>query len=883
MLLRSVGRVLAGTLLISVAAAGPARGQARVDHFAYDVVIVGGTVYDGSGGAPRRADVAIVSDRVVGVGDYSKAGARRVIDARGLAVAPGFINMLSHAPDSLQMDPRSQSDVRQGVTTEIFGEFSMGPLSAKMKADAIRMGDTSAVPKWNSLAEFLAYLERRGVAPNVASFVSAATVRENVIGLEDRRATAEELDRMKALVAAEMRQGALGVTSSLIYAPATYASTEELIELSRAAAPYGGMFIAHMRSEGDRFLEAVDEMIRIGREAQVPVEIYHLKASGRSNWPKLDAVISKVEQARRDGLKITADMYTYVAGATGLDSCIPPWAQSGGYDALFPRLRDPEQRRKIHAEMIVKPKDWENLCLAAGPEGLLILGVRTDALKPLIGRTVADVAKERGKDWADVVIDLVLEDRSRIGSAFFLMSEDNVKKQIKLPWVSFGSDAGSMAPEGAFLSSSQHPRAYGNFARLLGKYVRDERVITLQDAIRRFSGLPADNLKLKDRGYLKPGMFADVVVFDPATVADRATFEKPHQYSVGVRDVLVNGVPVFLGGSHTGATPGRALRGAGAVTHAFHSPSSDDALAVLAKEIERLAGDAGGPVGVSALHLDSGRRVSLRGEEPFPMASSYKVPIAVELLRRVDAGEFKLDDLYTVRPQDLHPGSGMMTGSLSKPGVALSIRNLLELMLLISDNSATDILLAKAGGGLAVTERMKAIGVDGVRVDRPTAQLIADWLGAKLPEEREWAASLWGPLFESVPEAERDAAEAAFDKDPRDTSTPDGMVELLRKIHARSLHEPRTAALLLDIMNRCETGALRLKGMLPGGTEVAHKTGTIGGTTNDVGILSLPNGAGQVAVAVFVKESKKPVAERERVIAQVARAVHDYFLFRPTR
>lgn len=875
---------LAGILPLMSLAGASAQTRSTgtpLDAPRYDVVIRGGTVYDGTGAAPQRADVAIAGDRVVGIGDFSRATATRVINATGMAVAPGFINMLSHSVESLLADPRSQSDIRQGVTTEIFGEFSMGPLTPKMKADGIRLGDTSTAPPWNTLAEYLSFLERRGVAPNFASFVGASTVRENVIGTVDRAPTPEELERMKALVRHEMERGALGVTSSLIYAPATYASTEELIELSKAAAPFGGMFIAHMRSEGDRFEEAVDEMLRIAREAGVPVEIYHLKASGKSNWSKLDNVIAKIEAARKSGIKITADMYTYVAGATGLDSCIPPWAQSGGYDVLFPRLRDPEQRKKIHDEMVVRPKDWENLCLAAGPEGLLLLGFRNDTLKPLIGKRVADVAKERGKDWADTVIDLVLEDRSRVGAAFFLMSEDNVKKQLRLPWVSLGSDAGSIAPEGNVLLSSQHPRAYGNFARLLGKYVRDEKVMTLQEGVRRLSGLPADNLRLKDRGYLKAGGFADVVVFDPATIADKATFEKPHQYSIGVRDVLVNGVPVLLDSTHTGATPGRALRGAGALSFTKSSPPDDPSLATLAREIERLAEHSGGKVGLAAVHLDSGRSVSLRGTEPFPMASSFKVPIAVELLRRVDAGELKLDDLYTLRPDDLHPGSGMLSGSLNKPGVALSLRNLLELMLLISDNSATDIVLTKAGGASSVTERMKALGLPGIRVDRPTVELIADWVGAKLPERREWSAALWDPLFDSVTPTEQKSAAAAFDKDPRDTATPEAMTELLRKIHSRSLHQPQTAALLLDIMNRCETGALRLKGMLPDGTEVAHKTGTIGGTTNDVGIISLPNGAGQVALSVFVKESSKPVADRERVIAQIARAIHDYFLFRP--
>jgi beta-lactamase class A len=562
---------------------------------------------------------------------------------------------------------------------------------------------------------------------------------------------------------------------------------------------------------------------------------------------------------------------------------MPPWALEGGYDALFQRLADDAMRGRIKDEMTRPAATWENLCHAAAtPDNILLAGFRNDALKPLAGKTLQEVARSRSQEWPETVMDLVREDRSRVGVVYFLMSEDNVRKQIKLPWVSFGSDAGSMATEGLFLRSSTHPRAYGNFARLLGKYVRDERLIPLQEAVRRLSGLPAETLGLDRRGLLKEGLFADVVVFDPKTIADKATFEKPHQYAVGVKHVVVNGVPVLEDGEHTGATPGRALWGPGRLATTAIAPAGDPALESLAREVERLSRGSGGVVGLSTLHLETGRRVALRGGERFPMASSFKVPVAVELLRRVDVGELALDQMVALRPADLHPGSGTLSGLFNKPGVSLSLRNLLELMLLISDNSASDVLLERAGGGAAVTARMKALGLDGIDVSRPTLRLIADWAGLKSPPpEREWSPQLWAQLFQAVPEAERKSAALAFDKDPRDTATPDAMLELLAKIQRKGLHKPETAELLLDVMRRCQTGEHRLKGILPDGAIVAHKTGTIGGTTNDVGIVTLPQGAGHVAIAVFVKSSTKPVAEREKVIAQLARAVHDFFLFRP--
>ena len=533
----------------------------------YDVLVRGGTLYDGSGGPGRRADVGMRGDTIAAVGDLSSASARAVVDARGLAVAPGFINMLSWSTESLIVDGRSQGEIRQGVTTEIFGEGnSMGPLTDEMKRRMKEeQGDLKYDVKWTTLAEYLAYLEKKGVAPNVASYIGAATVREHVIGLDDRPPTPTEMERMRALVRQEMEAGALGIGSSLIYAPGTYAKTEELVELCKAAAPYRGKYISHLRSEGDRLLEAIDELVRIAREAGVPAEIYHMKAAGESNWGKEDQAIARIEKARSEGLKVTADMYTYPAGATGFDACLPPWARDGGYDALFRRIQDPETRPRIIADMRRPAEGWENLCRAAGsPERLLMVEFKTDALKPLTGKTLAEAAKMRGTDPETTILDLVLQDRTRIGVVFFLMSEDNVRKQVRLPWVSFGSDAASMSPEDPFTRSSTHPRAYGTFARLLGKYVRDEKLVSLEDAVRRLSALPAENLGLDRRGRLVPGMFADVVVFDPATIADRATFEKPHQYAVGMRHVFVNGVQVLKDGEHTGATPGRALKGPGA-------------------------------------------------------------------------------------------------------------------------------------------------------------------------------------------------------------------------------------------------------------------------------------------------------------------------------
>jgi N-acyl-D-amino-acid deacylase len=532
----------------------------------FDVIIKGGTVYDGTGAEPKHADVAIRADRIAGIGDFAAAHARTVIDADGLAVAPGFINMLSWSNQSLIQDGRSQSEIRQGVTTEIMGEGeSMGPVNDRVREHMLReQGDIKYEIKWNTLAEYLRYLETRGISCNVASFIGATTIRENVIGFEDKAPTPEQLDQMRELVRKEMEAGALGIGTSLIYPPAFYTKTEELIELCKVAAKYQGKYISHMRSEGNQLLEALDELIRISREAGIPAEVYHIKAAGQQNWGKLDDLLSRIETAQKDGLKIRANMYTYTAAGTGLDACLPPWTEDGGYPALFKRLRDPATREKIKAEVSKDSDTWENLYIAAGsPDKILLVGFKSEKLKPLTGQSLADVAKMRGKDPIDTLMDLIAEDESRVGTIYFLMSEENVKKEIAKPWISFGSDEASQAAEGVFLKSNPHPRAYGNFARVLGKYVRDEKAIPLGEAVRRLSGLPATNLGLDHRGFIKEGMFADVVVFDPATIADRATFEKPHQYAIGVKHVFVNGAQVLKDGEHTGARPGRALWGPG--------------------------------------------------------------------------------------------------------------------------------------------------------------------------------------------------------------------------------------------------------------------------------------------------------------------------------
>jgi N-acyl-D-amino-acid deacylase len=541
--------------------------QSQDDTTRVDLLIRNGTIYDGSGDAPYKGDLAVTGDRVVAVGPRLEGfAARQELDAARLAVAPGFINTLSWATDSLIYDGRAMSDIKQGVTLEIFGEGeSWGPLTPDMKEEMQKQQtDIRYDIPWVSLGEFLDHLVMQGVSPNVASFVGATTVRVHELGNADRAPSAAELLRMQEVVRQAMREGALGVGSALIYTPGTFADTDELIALAKAAGEYGGGYVSHLRSEGDRFLEALDELMEIARAAHVHGEVHHLKAAGEQNWPKMQQAIAKIEEARAAGLPISANMYPYTAGATGLDAAMPPWVQEGGIDAWIKRLENPRIRQRVLQEMRTPSKEWESLYLAAGsPDRVLLIGFKTDALKPLTGKTLAEVAKLRGKSPEDTAVDLVIEDRTRINTAYYMMSEENVKLGLSQPWVSIDSDAAAPAPEGPFLKSSPHPRAYGAFARFLGHYVRDAKVATLPDAIRRLTRLPAENWKLRDRGCIDVGCHADIVIFDPARVADHATFEHPHTFATGVVDVFVNGVQVLTDGEHTGAKPGVVVRGPG--------------------------------------------------------------------------------------------------------------------------------------------------------------------------------------------------------------------------------------------------------------------------------------------------------------------------------
>ncbi len=532
----------------------------------YDVIVHGGIVYDGAGGAGVREDVGIRDGHIAALGDLTGAPARDEIDVHGLAVAPGFINLLSQATDSLIVDGRSESDLRQGVTLEVFGEgWSMGPLNDAMKAEQLRLqGDIRYAIEWTTLGEYLDQLARRGVSTNVASFVGATTVRIHEIGYENRHATPAELARMQGLVRQAMREGALGVGSSLIYAPASYSDTDELVALASAAHEFGGGYISHIRNESDHYLDALGELIEIGRRSGAWVQMYHMKPAGRANWPLSSVGLARMNAARSQGVDITADIYTYTAGATGLSAAMPTWVQEGGQEAWIQRLRDPQIRARVIREMRAPPVGWENLYRAAGgAENVLLLGFRNDRLKPLTGRTLASVAQERGESPEDTIIDLIIEDDSRVEVAYFVMSEDNIRRNIAWPYTMLGSDEASVAPEGVFLRSNAHPRAYGNFARFLARYVREEHVISLPEAIRRLTDLPAQQLRLRQRGRLAQGYAADVVVFDPGAIQDHATFDHPAQYATGVSDVIVNGVFVIRDSEHTNARPGEVVRGPG--------------------------------------------------------------------------------------------------------------------------------------------------------------------------------------------------------------------------------------------------------------------------------------------------------------------------------
>jgi N-acyl-D-amino-acid deacylase len=571
--LRFPAILIAAAALAACALLAPEKTPVSGD---YDVIIRNGTIYDGSGKAPFTGDVLVSGGRIVAVGKVPGAKGRQEVDVHGLAVAPGFVNMLSWAVDSLIVNGIGQSDLRQGVTLEVFGEgWSMGPLNDKMKEEAKKdQSDYHYDVDWTTLGEYLDSLVRRGISMNVASMVGAATVRIHEIGEANRAPNADELARMQALVRQAMEEGALGVGSALIYAPGNYAKTDELKALVGAAAPYGGGYISHMRSEGDQFLEALDELIDISRATGAPppppphAELYHMKAAGHDNWPKMAQAIKKVDQARAEGLPISANMYTYTAGGTGLDACMDPAVKEGGTDAWIERLKKPEVRAKVVDAVFKKAVGWENICYASGtPDRILLAGFKEEKLKPLTGKTLAEVAKMRGKSPSETVVDLCIEDHTRVGTIFFLMTEENVKLGLSQPWVALGSDEGAIEPSGPFLKSNPHPRAYGTFARFLGKYVRDEKVATLQDAVRRLSALPADNWHLTGRGHIAPGYAADIVVFDPVSISDHATFEKPHAFATGVKHVWVNGVQALKDGEPTGAKPGQVVRGPGYRAH----------------------------------------------------------------------------------------------------------------------------------------------------------------------------------------------------------------------------------------------------------------------------------------------------------------------------
>ena len=852
----SAAFVIAATACVSTAPV--------VEGPAYDVVIRGGTVYDGTGAPGVRADVAIAGDRVAAVGDLSAAGGRMEVDAEGMAVAPGFINMLSWATESLIEDGRSQSDIRQGVTLEVFGEgSSMGPLSDSMKAlSRSQQGDIRYEIEWTTLGEYLEYLERRGVAPNVASFIGATTVRVHELGYDDRAPTTAELDRMRGLVRQAMEEGALGVGSSLIYAPAFYAGTDELIAFAREAGRYGGMYISHMRSEGNALLEAVDELITIAREADVPAEIYHLKAAGSENWDKLDRVIEKVEAARAEGLRITTDMYTYTAGATGLDAAMPPWVQEGGLQEWRRRLQDPETRARVLEEMRTPTDEWESLYLLAGdPERVLLVGFKQDSLKYLTGKTLAEVAGTRGTSPEEAAMDLVVADDSRVGTVYFLMSEDNVRKQVRLPWMSFGSDAGSLATEGVFLRSNPHPRAYGNFARLLGRYVRDEGLIPLEEAIRRLTSLPAGNLGIRERGELREGSYADVVVFDPTRVNDHATFEEPHRYATGVRDVWVNGERVLADGEHTGAVPGRVVRGRGwtgwGEDRVRPGRATDDGAveggsgsaaapgeptsrvravgagerAPLRRHLEEQVEAFSGEMGIALIDLESGTRIGIGDDLVMHAASTMKVPVLLELFRQAAERDGATEDPLTVRNSFTSIADGS-TYSLSATddsekelydlvGQPMPRLELARRMIVRSSNLATNLLIEEVGAE-AVRRTMAALGAEAMNVLRGVEDIPAYERGMNNTTN----ARALSTLLAAIARCEAGDVDAALR--PLDPAGCRGIVEILAA---------------QEFTDRIPAG-------VPEGVRVANKTGWIAAIDHDAAIVYRRRGAPYVLVVL---------------------------------
>jgi len=805
-------------LALGITACGPGTGS---DGAAYDVVIRGGTVYDGLGGPGVVADVAIAADTIAFVGELPDGASADIeIDATDLAVAPGFINVLSWANESLLHDGRSQSDIRQGVTLEVFGEgWSMGPWTDSMKAaELASQGDLTYDIEWTTLGEYLEHLEARGVAPNVASFVGAATVRIHELGQADRDPTPAELERMRALVEHAMREGALGLGSSLIYAPGTYAETDELIALAEVAARHGGMYISHLRSEGNDLLAAVDELITIAREADLPAEIYHLKQAGTENWGKLDTVVARIEAVRQEGLRITTDMYTYTAGATGLDAAMPPWVQEGGYSEWKRRLQDPGARARVLEEMRAPAEDWESLYqLAGSPDRVLVVGFKQDSLKPLTGMSLAEVAEARGTTPEDAAIDLVIANDGDVGTVYFLMSEDNVRRQITLPWMSFGSDAGSLAPEGVFLESNPHPRAYGNFARLLGRYVREEQVIPLEEAIRKLTSLPARNLGIDRRGELRPGWYADVVVFDPATIIDHATFEDPHQYATGVRHVFVNGTQVLEDGEHTGALPGRVVRGPGWTGWSDHAGRSDAGRSV-ERAIRRAATRVPAEVAVGFVDLETGHEATHDADVVMHAASTMKVPVLLELFRQAAAGERSLDEQIEIRNSfasiadgseySLDPDEDSETDLYGRLGAELTLDELARRMIVRSSNLATNLLIDEVGAA-RVRETMEAIGAPEMHVLRGVEDIPAYEAGLS----NTTTARALARVMEVIARCERgEVHEALAPLTAEDCSAMTGIL-------------------------RDQAFTEQIPAGLPAGTPVANKTGWITRIAHDAAII----------------------------------------------
>ena len=798
----------------------------------YDTIIRGGTIYDGLGGSPYTADLAISDDTIAAIGDLSDARADTDIDATGLAVSPGFINVLSWAAETLIEDGRSQSNIRQGVTLEVMGEgTSMGPLTDSMKVVMESgQGDIQFDVEWTKLSEFLEFLEARGVATNVASYIGAATVRIHELGSDDVDPTPQQLETMRGLVSQAMEEGALGISSSLIYAPGAYAETDELIALTEEAGRYGGMYISHLRSEGNGLLPAIDELITIAREADVPAEIYHLKQAGTENWDKLDAVVERINKARDEGLRITTDMYTYTAGATGFDAAMPTWVQAGGDAAWIERLKDPAIRARVLNEMRMSSDDWESLYLLAGsPQGVVVVGFKQDSLKYLTGKSVAEIAEQRSISPENVIVDLLIANDGDVDVVYFLMSEDNVRRQMTLPYMSFGSDAGSLAPEGVFLESGQHPRAYGNFARLLGKYVRDEAILPLEEAVRRLTSLPARNLKLRRRGELRTGFYADVVVFDPATIEDHATFADPHQYSTGVHHVLVNGTQVLRDGEHTGALPGRVVRGPGWT--GWGTEDAANPAAALERALRNAASEIPAEVGIALIDLETGTEAFVDSDVIMHAASTMKVPVLLELGRQAAAHERSLAEKVVVRNAftsiadgsnyTLTPEEDSEFELYEMIGDSLTLADLAQRMIVSSSNLATNLLIEE---------------VDAARVRRLMTELGAEDMNV-----------LRG--VEDIP---------AFEAGMSNTTSALALARVMVAIascEAGDVHEalapltPEDCAEMIGILADQEFTE-QIPAGLPPGTRVANKTGWITRIAHDAAIIYPPDRAPYVLVVL---------------------------------